>query len=160
VSGRRGNNGRTSREPSILVRETAADHLEERQSDWAYSKPVVILDLLWNLAFITVSIVVLFLSRKERPSNPLRLWIVVYSAQCFIHMVCVWAEYRSRGPRGNHGSSEASHRASDEAALSYLQNPQADMNAGQNFDESEFPSQIRLVPPPPCFKKESFHKSS
>ncbi|CAH8269046.1 unnamed protein product [Arabidopsis lyrata] len=31
--------GRVMREPSMLVREAAAEQLEERQSDWAYFKP-------------------------------------------------------------------------------------------------------------------------
>ncbi|KAI3765546.1 hypothetical protein L2E82_15583 [Cichorium intybus] len=43
------------RELLMLVRETAAEQLEERQSDWAYSNPVVIPDLVWNLAFVIVS---------------------------------------------------------------------------------------------------------
>jgi len=56
------------REPSVLVREAAAEHLEERQADWAYSRPVVALDLLWNLAFITVAAVVLVLKgTRTRP---------------------------------------------------------------------------------------------
>jgi len=56
------------REPSVLVREAAAEHLEERQADWAYSRPVVALDLLWNLAFITVAAVVLVLrGTRTRP---------------------------------------------------------------------------------------------
>ncbi|KAF8104109.1 hypothetical protein N665_0179s0018 [Sinapis alba] len=36
--------GRRMREPSMLLRESAAEQLEERQSDWAYSKPVVHLE--------------------------------------------------------------------------------------------------------------------
>ncbi|KAJ7566594.1 hypothetical protein O6H91_02G110400 [Diphasiastrum complanatum] len=35
-----------------------------------YSRPVVILDLIWNLAFVVVTVVVLILSRQERPSTP------------------------------------------------------------------------------------------
>ncbi|KAK1261672.1 E3 ubiquitin-protein ligase [Acorus gramineus] len=87
------------REPSMLVRETAAEQLEERQGDWAYSRPVVILDLLWNLAFVAVSIAVLILSRDEEPSMPLRLWIIGYGFQCLLHMVCVCVEYRRRHPQ-------------------------------------------------------------
>ena len=146
MSGRRRNNGGALREPSVLVRETAADHLEERQSDWAYSRPVVILDLLWNLAFIIVSIVVLFLSRKERPTNPLRLWIVVYGAQCFVHMICVGVEYRHRRPRRNN-ISEGSQRPSDQGVSSYVGNPQISLNVDQTFDETDVHSQIRLVFP-------------
>ena len=80
----------------MLVRETAAEQLEERQSDWAYSKPVVILDIIWNFAFVAVAAGVLVLSRKENPGVPLRLWILGYGLQCVLHMVCVYVEYRRR----------------------------------------------------------------
>lgn len=80
----------------MLVRETAAEQLEERQSDWAYSKPVVVLDLVWNLAFVIVALVVLGLSRAERPATPLRAWVAGYGLQCLLHMVCVCFEYRRR----------------------------------------------------------------
>jgi hypothetical protein len=87
------------REPSMLVRETAAEQLEERQSDWAYSKPVVVLDLIWNFAFVAVAAAVIFLSRIEDPNMPLRLWIVGYAGQCVLHMVCVLVEYKRRQQR-------------------------------------------------------------
>lgn len=75
---RRASSRRMLREPSMRVRESAAEQIEERQTDWAYSRPIVILDLIWNLAFIVVSISVLIMSRKENPKRPLRLWIVGY----------------------------------------------------------------------------------
>nr|GEZ47956.1 zinc finger, C3HC4 type [Tanacetum cinerariifolium] len=93
---RRASSRRMMREPSMLVRETAAEQLEERQSDWAYSKPVVVLDLVWNFAFVVVAFVVLVLSRDEVPVTWLRVWVVGYGVQCVVHMVCVWSEYRSR----------------------------------------------------------------
>ncbi|XP_010919263.1 E3 ubiquitin-protein ligase At1g12760 isoform X2 [Elaeis guineensis] len=93
---RRASSRRMMREPSMLVRETAAEQLEERQSDWAYSRPVVFLDILWNLAFVSVAAGVLVLSRDEKPSMPLRLWIVGYALQCVLHMICVCIEYRRR----------------------------------------------------------------
>nr|CAB3487967.1 unnamed protein product [Digitaria exilis] len=111
---------RAMREPSVLVREAAAEHLEERQADWAYSRPVVALDLLWNLAFITVAAVVLVLSRDEESPMPLRTWVAGYALQCVVHMVCVAIEFRMRhgqrggGPvpvdeeRGSDGSSSSS----------------------------------------------------
>ncbi|CAI9769541.1 unnamed protein product [Fraxinus pennsylvanica] len=96
----------TMREPSVRVREAAADQLEERQSDWAYSKPIVVLDLIWNLAFVIVSISVLIMSRKESPSMPIRLWIVGYALQCVLHMACVCVEYKKRYVQRNlEGSS-------------------------------------------------------
>eukprot|EP00249_Psilotum_nudum_P021794 c28249_g1_i2 orf=399-1556(+) len=93
---RRASNRRMMREPSMLVRESAAEQLEERQSDWAYSPPVVVLDLAWNLAFVAVAVVVLILSKEERPRSPLRVWIVGYALQCLLHMVCVCVEYQRR----------------------------------------------------------------
>lgn len=84
------------REPSMRVRESAAEQIEERQSDWAYSRPIVILDLIWNLAFVTVSVAVLVMSLKESPVMPLRVWIVGYALQCLLHMVCVYVEYKHR----------------------------------------------------------------
>ncbi|KAA8522361.1 hypothetical protein F0562_013278 [Nyssa sinensis] len=92
----RASSRRMMREPSMLVRETAAEQLEERQSDWAYSKPVVILDIIWNFAFVVVAAAILVLSRKESTSMPLRLWIVGYALQCVLHMVCVCVEYTRR----------------------------------------------------------------
>ncbi|EHA8590764.1 putative E3 ubiquitin-protein ligase [Cocos nucifera] len=95
------------REPSMLVREAAAEQLEERQRDWAYSRPVVFLDILWNLAFVAAAAGVLVLSREERPSMPLRLWIGGYALQCVLHMVCVCIEYRRRHPsQGEEGSGD------------------------------------------------------
>jgi hypothetical protein len=42
---RRTGSRRLMREPSVAVRDSAAEHLEERQTDWAYSKPLVVLDV-------------------------------------------------------------------------------------------------------------------
>ncbi|KAF5729962.1 E3 ubiquitin-protein ligase [Tripterygium wilfordii] len=96
---RRASSRRLMREPSMLVRETAAEQLEERQSDWAYSKPVVVLDVIWNLAFVVVAVSVLILSRYEKPDIALRLWIIGYGLQCLLHMACVVIEFRRRRRR-------------------------------------------------------------
>ncbi|KAK3434425.1 hypothetical protein EUGRSUZ_D01910 [Eucalyptus grandis] len=96
---RRASSRRMMREPSMLVRETAAEQLEERQSDWAYSKPVVVLDVLWNFAFVAVAVGVLIVSRGENPTMPLRVWIVGYGLQCVLHVACVVDEYRRRQRR-------------------------------------------------------------
>ncbi|WOL05254.1 E3 ubiquitin-protein ligase [Canna indica] len=93
---RRAGNRRVMREPSMLVREAAAEQLEERQSDWAYSRPVVFLDTLWNLAFVAAAAGILVLSREEKPSMPLRLWICGYALQCVLHIVCVCIQYQRR----------------------------------------------------------------
>lgn len=109
------------RESSVRVRENAAEQIEERQSEWAYSKPVIVLDVLWNLAFVFVTVAVLGFSWEENPDVPLRFWIVGYNLQCLFHVGCVIVEYRRRrrqvddytngdldndGSSSNHGSSE------------------------------------------------------
>ncbi|XP_021901226.1 E3 ubiquitin-protein ligase At1g12760-like [Carica papaya] len=60
-----------------------------------YSKPVVVLDLIWNMAFVVVSVVVLLSAFRERPSTPLRLWICGYALQCALHVGFVYLEYRT-----------------------------------------------------------------
>ncbi|KAG7032558.1 E3 ubiquitin protein ligase RIE1, partial [Cucurbita argyrosperma subsp. argyrosperma] len=84
---------------SMVVRETAARELEERRIDWGYSKPVVAVDIAWNLAFVFVSLGVLIHSVDEKPNTPIRLWILVYVAQCLVHSVLVWLEFRRRNAR-------------------------------------------------------------
>eukprot|EP01018_Ginkgo_biloba_P032447 Gb_36319 [translate_table: standard] len=114
---RRASSRRMMREPSRLVRETAADQLEETQTDWAYSRPVVVLDLVWNLVFVIIAVAVLVLSANESPRRPLRVWIVGYALQCSLHMVCVWFEYirrRAEISRGDHGNSGVSAVSDEE----------------------------------------------
>ncbi|KAB2001820.1 hypothetical protein ERO13_D11G021200v2 [Gossypium hirsutum] len=113
---RRASSRRLMREPSMLVRETAAEQLEERHSDWAYSKPVVVLDIIWNFAFVAAAVGVLVLSWNERPSMPLRLWIIGYALQCLLHMVCVCVEYRRR--RRQRSMGYRSFNTGEEGALS------------------------------------------
>lgn len=88
ATGRRG--------PSMLVRETAARELQQRRVDWGYSRPVVALDMVWNAAFVVVSVVMLACTVNEHPNTPIRLWICGYAAQCLVHVVLVWLEYRRR----------------------------------------------------------------
>lgn len=80
----------------MRVREAAAEQIEERQNDWAYSRPIVVLDLIWNTLLLLASLVVLVVSRDETTSVPLRIWIIGHGIQCVLHMVCVCVEYRRR----------------------------------------------------------------
>jgi integrator complex subunit 11 len=80
----------------MLVRETAARQLEERRVDWGYSKPVVALDIMWNLSFVIVSVVMLIFTADERPNVPIRVWICGYAVQCLVHVILVWLEYERR----------------------------------------------------------------
>lgn len=93
----------------MLVRETAARQLEERRADWGYSKPVVALDIVWNLAFVFASVMMLW-SRNEKPNVPIRVWIFVYAAQCLVHVVLVYVEFRRRrSGRRDEGDVEANY---------------------------------------------------
>ncbi|XAR72192.1 hypothetical protein NMG60_11018749 [Bertholletia excelsa] len=84
---------------SMLVRETAARELEQRRVDWGYSKPVVALDMMWNLAFVVVAVVMLICTVDEQTNVPIRVWICGYALQCSVHVVLVWLEYRRRNRR-------------------------------------------------------------
>ncbi|KNA26007.1 hypothetical protein SOVF_000540 [Spinacia oleracea] len=68
--------------------------------DHAYCKPFVVLDVIWNLGFVFVSAFVLLCTIREKPSCPLRVWIVGYALQCLLHVGFVYYEFRRR----NHGS--------------------------------------------------------
>ncbi|KAK7308666.1 hypothetical protein VNO77_42286 [Canavalia gladiata] len=106
--------GRAGRRgPSMLVRETAARELEERRADWGYSKPVVALDMSWNMAFVVVSAAMLACTLDERPNTPIRVWIVGYALQCLVHVVLVWLEYRRRSGRDSQRGQRARDVESD-----------------------------------------------
>ncbi|XP_027179030.1 E3 ubiquitin protein ligase RIE1-like [Coffea eugenioides] len=55
-----------------------------------FSRPFVILDLIWNLGFMLVAAFVLLTTVTERPSTPLRLWVGGYALQCPLHAGFVW----------------------------------------------------------------------
>lgn len=88
----------------MLVRDTAARELDERRADWGYSKPVVALDMMWNLGFVIVSVVILSCAVDESPNVPIRVWICGYAAQCVVHVVLVWMEYRRRSALEGEGN--------------------------------------------------------
>ncbi|KAH9604449.1 hypothetical protein KSS87_020220 [Heliosperma pusillum] len=137
---RRANSPRMISEQSVRVRETAAQQIEDRQSDWAFSTPIVILDLIWNTVFVVSAIVVMFLGKGETTHAPLRFWIVGYGVQCVIHMVCVCVEYLrrrevSRGARFS--SSMASSLGIEPSSLSNLVlNSDRQSNSSSNSSSS------------------------
>uniref|UniRef100_A0A1J3EUW4 RING-type E3 ubiquitin transferase n=1 Tax=Noccaea caerulescens TaxID=107243 RepID=A0A1J3EUW4_NOCCA len=91
---------------SMLVRETAAQELEDRRADWGYSKPIVALDMLWNTAFVIVAIVMLLITMDENPNVPIRVWICGYALQCLVHVVLVWLEFRKRNATRRRGGGD------------------------------------------------------
>ncbi|XP_030453175.2 E3 ubiquitin-protein ligase At1g12760-like isoform X1 [Syzygium oleosum] len=88
----------------------------------ACSRPIVVLDFVWNLAFVVVAVVVLLSAFKERPSTPLRLWLCGYALQCLFHVGFVCAEYRRRDGDdelvGVSGLSRSPSRSSSLCSLS------------------------------------------
>lgn len=65
-------------------------------ADCSYSKPFVALDVIWNLSFVLVSVLVLLCTMREKPSSPLRVWIVGYVLQCLLHVGFVYYGYQRR----------------------------------------------------------------
>ncbi|XP_072987464.1 E3 ubiquitin protein ligase RIE1-like isoform X2 [Typha latifolia] len=80
---------------------------EERHYDWGYSKPVVVLDVAWNLVFVLVAVSVLLSTAREKPSTPIRAWVFGYAIQCLMHAGFVCFEYgrRERRRRARMGST-------------------------------------------------------
>ncbi|KAH7556859.1 hypothetical protein ACOSP7_026137 [Xanthoceras sorbifolium] len=74
---------------------TEGENCGSSDSSELYSKPVVFLDVMWNLAFVVVSVVVMLLALKETPSTPLRVWVSGYALQCLLHVGIVWFQYRT-----------------------------------------------------------------
>ncbi|CAO2828541.1 unnamed protein product [Amaranthus hypochondriacus] len=124
AAGRRG--------PSMLVRETAASELEERRVDWGYSKPVVALDMLWNMVFVLASLVLLICTFDENPNVPIRVWICGYTLQCLVHVLLVLVEYRRRRRRRESGS-----RSESESVRHGIDNGGLDLEAGLNENDSD-----------------------
>ena len=63
---------------------------------WYYWKAIMVVDLVWNLGFVVVALVVLLSTFKERPSTPLRLWLFGYSLQCLFHVAFVYLHFLFR----------------------------------------------------------------
>ncbi|XP_078444633.1 E3 ubiquitin protein ligase RIE1-like [Wolffia australiana] len=84
---------------SAMVRETAASQIEERRIQWGYSRPVVALDIVWNLAFALTAMSTLASTVAERPNVPIRIWIAGYALQSVIHVTLVFVEFRRRRRR-------------------------------------------------------------
>ncbi|KAK4354608.1 hypothetical protein RND71_026802 [Anisodus tanguticus] len=88
---------RASNRTGLMMREPSGVQVHnDQQSNWAYSKPVVIIDVLWNFMYIIAAILVLVLSKKEDPEMPLRVWIIGYCLFCVLHVVNVLLEYKRR----------------------------------------------------------------
>lgn len=71
--------------------------------DCTLSKPFIILDVVWNLAFVIVSVFVLLTTIRERPATPLRVWIGGYALLCLLHVGFVFFGCR-RQRRGAGGA--------------------------------------------------------
>ncbi|XP_021986117.1 E3 ubiquitin protein ligase RIE1 [Helianthus annuus] len=81
---------------SMVVRQNVALQLEDYREAWGYSLPVVVIETLWNLAFVVVSFVTLFWIAREEDNAELRVWICGYSMLCVVNAVLVVLEYMRR----------------------------------------------------------------
>lgn len=120
----------------MLVRETAARQLEERRADWGYSKPVVALDIMWNVAFVVVSVAMLLLTLDEKPNTPIRFWICGYALQCGVHVALVWIEYRRRNPRRAASAASRVRDAGDEESQQAVEVRREEGNDSEDEDDN------------------------
>ncbi|WOK93628.1 E3 ubiquitin-protein ligase [Canna indica] len=82
--------------PAAVAQDRYALQLEEHHCSWGYSKPVVVVDVVWNSAFVLVSAAVLLSTATERPETPIRAWVFGYALQCLLHVGFVCFEYKRR----------------------------------------------------------------
>ncbi|WCJ28693.1 Zinc finger C3HC4 type (RING finger) family protein [Euphorbia peplus] len=86
--------------------------INNNNRSFSYSKPVMVLDLVWNSAFVLVSIAVLLFAVGEKPSTPLRFWVLGYCLQCVFHVGFVYFRYRMwRSDQGSDGVSNSNSQA-------------------------------------------------
>lgn len=128
--------------PSTMVRETAVMQLEERRADWGYSKPVVALDIAWNLAFTIVSVVMLCspLTLTEHPNTPIRVWIGGYALQCVVHVALVWIEYRRRRNANRRIYRNRPASSPQEGTRTNSSSSESDSNDNDNIETGGYPS--------------------
>lgn len=67
---------------------------DEDDGACAYSRAVLVVDMVWNLAFVVVAAAVILSTFSERPSTPLRLWLCGYAFECLLHVAFVFSEFR------------------------------------------------------------------
>lgn len=127
--------------PSTMVRETAVMQLEERRADWGYSKPVVVLDIAWNLAFTIVSVAMLCspLTLSEHPNTPIRVWIGGYALQCVVHVALVWMEYHRRST-GNRRVFRNRVSSLEEGTRTNSSSSESDSNENEYIETADYPS--------------------
>ncbi|KAK2363113.1 hypothetical protein P8452_66110 [Trifolium repens] len=67
---------------------------EDDDAGCAYSRAVLVVDMVWNLSFVVVAAAVILSTFGEHPSTPLRLWLCGYALECVLHVAFVYSEYR------------------------------------------------------------------
>ncbi|XP_042444843.1 E3 ubiquitin protein ligase RIE1-like isoform X1 [Zingiber officinale] len=132
---------------STAVRQAAVHHLEERRTNWAYSRPVVVLDIALNLAFAASAAAVLCATAHERPVTPVRLWISVYALQCLAHVGLVWQEYRRRrrsgGERGLEEGGSGGERVLEDSEYTDSEDEVARVGAADGHRYRESSEQVQ-----------------
>ncbi|KAJ0462059.1 putative transcription factor C2H2 family [Helianthus annuus] len=84
---------------SLIVSQTVALQMEDYREAWGYSFPVVVIETLWNLAFVVVSFATLFWIAREETNLLLRVWICGYVMQCVVNVVVLLLVYKRRNRR-------------------------------------------------------------
>lgn len=62
-------------------------------------KTLISIRLTYNMSVIMISIIVLIVSRHEKPQNPLFAWIVGYTAACAVSIPTIFRHYFLPHPR-------------------------------------------------------------
>ncbi|XP_045793149.1 E3 ubiquitin-protein ligase At4g11680-like [Trifolium pratense] len=71
-----------------------SDDEDDADAGCAYSRAVLVVDMVWNLSFVVVAAAVILSTLGEHPSTPLRLWLCGYALECLLHVAFVYSEYR------------------------------------------------------------------
>ncbi|KAL2320591.1 hypothetical protein Fmac_029560 [Flemingia macrophylla] len=77
----------------LFLSDCADRRSDDDDGDCAYSRAVLVLDMVWNLAFVAVTAAVLLSTLRESPTTPLRLWLSGYAFECVLHMAFVYLEF-------------------------------------------------------------------
>nr|XP_043625929.1 E3 ubiquitin protein ligase RIE1-like [Erigeron canadensis] len=105
---------------SMIVRRNVTRQFHDWRDEFGYSFPVVVIDTIWNLAFVAVSVFMLIWTAASEETNiPLSVWICGYSVHCIMHVVLVWKEYKKRSRRMARGLSLDSSDSSSDSSIAY-----------------------------------------
>eukprot|EP00270_Netrium_digitus_P002275 TRINITY_DN1255_c0_g1_i1.p1 TRINITY_DN1255_c0_g1~~TRINITY_DN1255_c0_g1_i1.p1 ORF type:complete len:500 (-),score=110.97 TRINITY_DN1255_c0_g1_i1:180-1679(-) len=130
----RASSRRFMRQESVLVRDAAAEQLQERLN-FRHWVVMLVLLLLFHMSMISAIVVVLILTVKEKPAVPIRIWLI---GQAVIHITAIGSslvqfhEERRNGFRRPLSGQEGSN-SSDGGGVSQEQVRSRSDGAGAQF---------------------------